>query len=80
VIGLPTALIPTALIFLLPGSLITPGCRRIGVDDPHCLAYHQAMGMNELHFGIFVLLAFLLSYRDWRPDRDLRQLWRQCIT
>jgi methyl-accepting chemotaxis protein len=31
------------------------------------LHIHQAMGMTELHFGIFVLLAFLLSYRDWRP-------------
>jgi methyl-accepting chemotaxis protein len=23
--------------------------------------------MIELHFGIFVCLAFLLCYRDWRP-------------
>jgi methyl-accepting chemotaxis protein len=31
------------------------------------LNIHQAYGMIELHFGIFVLLAFLLCYRDWRP-------------
>jgi len=29
------------------------------------LHIHQAAGINELHFGIFVLLAFLLCYRDW---------------
>ena len=31
------------------------------------LNIHQAYGMIELHFGIFVCLAFLLCYRDWRP-------------
>ncbi len=28
---------------------------------------HEGRGMIELHFAIFVLLAFLLVYRDWRP-------------
>ena len=26
-----------------------------------------ARGLTELHFGVFVFLAFLLVYRDWRP-------------
>ena len=26
-----------------------------------------AAGLTELHFGVFVFLAFLLVYRDWRP-------------
>jgi methyl-accepting chemotaxis protein len=30
------------------------------------LNIHQAYGMTELHFGIFVLLAFLVFYQDWR--------------
>ena len=67
VIGLPTALIPTALIFLLPGTLITRAVVASALMVLTALHIHQAMGMNELHFGIFVLLAFLLSYRDWRP-------------
>ena len=29
------------------------------------LHIHQAAGTSELHFGIFVLLAFLLVYRSW---------------
>jgi methyl-accepting chemotaxis protein len=28
---------------------------------------HEGGGMLELHFAIFVLLAFLILYRDWRP-------------
>lgn len=30
------------------------------------LQIHQAQGMVELHFGVFVFLAILLVYRDWR--------------
>ena len=26
-----------------------------------------ALGMTEFHFGVFVTLAVLLTYRDWRP-------------
>ncbi|WP_326543484.1 methyl-accepting chemotaxis protein [Pseudorhodoferax sp.] len=26
-----------------------------------------SMGMPEMHFAVFVYLAFLLAYRDWRP-------------
>ena len=67
VIGLPTALIPTALIFMAPGSLATRAVIATALMVFSALHIHQAMGMTELHFGIFVLLAFLLSYRDWRP-------------
>lgn len=31
------------------------------------LHIHFAMGMLEFHFGVFVTLALLLMYRDWRP-------------
>lgn len=31
------------------------------------LHIHQAHGMIEMHFGVFVLLAVLLYYRDWLP-------------
>ncbi|MEK8081464.1 methyl-accepting chemotaxis protein [Pseudomonas sp. XK-1] len=31
------------------------------------LHINQAGGMLEMHFGIFVLLAFLVYYRDWLP-------------
>ena len=65
-IGLPLTLIPTALIVWLPGQLIT----RLAVTTSFmlfcALHIHQSMGTIELHFGIFVLLAVLLCYRDAR--------------
>ncbi|CDM24786.1 methyl-accepting chemotaxis protein [Castellaniella defragrans 65Phen] len=65
-IGLPLALIPTALIFWQPGQLVT----RLAVATAFmlfcALHIHQSLGTIELHFGIFVLLAVLLCYRDMR--------------
>lgn len=64
-VGLPAALIPTAFAVLAPGSRVTR-CVVAAALMVFCgLHIHQAAGMNELHFGIFVLLAFLLCYRDW---------------
>jgi len=64
-IGLPTALIPAALIFTAPGSVFTRAVVAAALVVFAALHIHQAGGMTEFHFGIFVLLAFLLIYRDW---------------
>lgn len=62
--GLLFALVPTALILAMPGSRAS----RLSVAASFmlfcALHIHQAMGVTELHFGIFVLLAVLLCYRD----------------
>lgn len=65
-IGLPLAVIPTILIFTKPGQLITRSIVAISLMAFMGLHIHQANGMTELHFGIFVLLAILLSYTDWK--------------
>lgn len=65
-VGLPTAAIPTAFIFLKPGSFLTRSLVATALMVFTALHIHQAAGMPELHFGVFVFLAFLLSYRDWR--------------
>ncbi len=66
VVGLLCALIPTLLIAMQPQALTT----RLAVGAAlmiFCgLHIHQAAGMAEIHFGIFVLMAFLLFYEDWR--------------
>jgi methyl-accepting chemotaxis protein len=64
-IGLPAVLAPMALMHFYPGQ--RPARLAVGVAFMvFCaLHIHQAGGQNELHFGIFVLLAFLLCYRDW---------------
>jgi len=63
--GLPLALIPTALILWLPGRKFTRMTVAVAFMLFCALHIHQAMGTIELHFGIFVLLAVLLCYRDW---------------
>lgn len=67
VIGLPAAAIPTALFFLVKGTLITRSAVAAAFMIFSALTIHQGQGMIELHFIIFVLLAFLLQYRDWIP-------------
>lgn len=64
-IGLPTALIPTALVRIAGGTAITRRTVAASLMIFSALHIHQAAGMTEVHFGIFVLLAFLLCYRDW---------------
>ncbi|MBD3670209.1 MAG: methyl-accepting chemotaxis protein [Gammaproteobacteria bacterium] len=66
-IGLPAALVPTLLKFIAPGARITRVSVGIAFMVFSALLIHQAHGMLEMHFGIFVLLAFLLYYRDWLP-------------
>lgn len=66
-IGLPAAAIPSLLAYAFPGSLATRLVVAAMLMVFCALNIHQAYGMIELHFGIFVCLAFLLCYRDWRP-------------
>ena len=65
VIGLPATIIPTAMVFGSPGSWMTRLSIVAGCMVLTALHIHQAAGMTELHFGIFVLLAIFLVYRDW---------------
>jgi methyl-accepting chemotaxis protein len=66
-IAVPMALFVTALTLGAPGSLLTRLSIAVAFMVFSALNIHQAGGMIEVHFGIFVLLAFLLCYRDWRP-------------
>lgn len=65
VVGTPTALIPTVLIVYAAGQRITRYVVAVALMVFCALHIQQAAGAAELHFGIFVLLAFLLCYRDW---------------
>src|ERR1700761_2628018 len=66
-IGLPAALIPAWLVASNSGALVTRCAIAASLVIFTALQIHQAHGMIELHFGFFVLLAFLLFYRDWIP-------------
>ncbi|SEA79174.1 methyl-accepting chemotaxis protein [Alkalimonas amylolytica] len=64
-IGVPAVIIP----FWLQQSLGDHALARIsyGISFMLFCALHiqQSMGMTEVHFGIFVLLAILIAFRDW---------------
>jgi len=65
-VGAPLALLPTALILTIPARLVTRMSVAVALMLFCALHIHQAHGRTELHFGIFVLLAFLVCYQDWR--------------
>jgi methyl-accepting chemotaxis protein len=67
-VGLPAVALPTMLYLKAPGEIFTRCASSAALMVFAALNIHQADGMNELHFGIFVYLAFLLAYRDWRPS------------
>src|ERR1700675_2136767 len=66
-IGLPAALVPAWLVWVRSGALVTRCAIAASLMIFAALQIHQAHGMIEMHFIIFVLLAFLLFYRDWIP-------------
>ena len=66
-IGVPTAGICAAQVLLNNGALSTRLTIAAAFMVLSGLTIHQAHGMIEMHFSIFVLLALLLYYRDWIP-------------
>ena len=66
-IGLPAAFVPALLAWIRPGALVTRCVIAASLMIFAALQIQQSHGMIELHFSIFVMLAFLLLYRDWIP-------------
>ena len=66
-IGVPAAGMVAWLVALQPGALVTRCAIAAALMIFTALHIHQVHGMIEMHFGVFVLLAFLLFYRDWVP-------------
>jgi methyl-accepting chemotaxis protein len=66
-IGVPTAGVVAWLVASRPGELVTRCTIAAALMIFTALHVQQVHGMIEMHFGFFVLLAFLLFYRDWVP-------------
>ena len=66
-IGLPTLAVCAWLVTAHGGELVTRCAMAAGLMIFAALQVHQVHGMIEMHFAFFVLLAFLLYYRDWVP-------------
>ncbi|MGB0663946.1 MAG: methyl-accepting chemotaxis protein [Pontibacterium sp.] len=67
IIGGGTLAATAAISQLMPGALVVRLAHGVGFMVFSALFIHQSGGMLEFHFTIFVLLAFLLYYRDWKP-------------
>lgn len=64
VVGLPSLLVPLALHKLLGDHLLARSSYGVSFMLFAALHIHQAQGLTEIHFGIFVLLAILFAFRD----------------
>ena len=65
-IGAPVSLGIFWLTRVRSGETITRLAVAVAFMVYSAIFIHQSHGMQELHFHVFVSLAFLLSYRDWR--------------
>lgn len=66
-IGGATCVALTVLGHLIPGERLLRCLMGVAFMVMAALQINLAHGVVEFHFGIFVLLAFLLYYRDWLP-------------
>jgi len=66
-VGLPLALVGSFAALGAPGTLATRLVLSAALMASVALHIQLARGLTEMHFGVFVTLAFLLAYRDWRP-------------
>lgn len=58
--------VPVYLGLSQPHSVLTKHALAIGTQLMASLHIQQTLGMTEMHFQVFVLLAFLSVYRDWK--------------
>ena len=66
-IGIPAWAVSAWLVRAFGGALVTRCAIGAALMVFATLLIHQSRGMIEAHFAIFVLIAFLLFYRDWIP-------------
>ena len=65
-LGIPILIFPLALSITNPSSAFSRYAIAVAVQLFTALHIQQAFGMTELHFEVFVVLAFLGYFRDWK--------------
>ncbi|MDP1664786.1 MAG: methyl-accepting chemotaxis protein [Methylobacter sp.] len=66
-VGIPAIVIPFFIWRSMPGMLISRLAMASAFVILIAIQIQVSHGLIEMHFGLFVVLAFLLAYRDWRP-------------
>jgi len=65
-LGLLVIAVPIVLGLTQPASALSRHAVAIATQLMTALHIQQTMGMTEMHFQVFVMLAFLVYFRDWR--------------
>ena len=66
-VGIPALVMPFFIWRSMPGTLISRLTMASAFVIQIAIQIQASHGLIEMHFGLFVVLAFLLAYRDWRP-------------
>ncbi len=66
VVGLPTLAIGIYFTMKMPDEALTRHVVALAIIVFACLHIHQMNGLIEVHFELFIGLALLIMYRDWR--------------
>lgn len=65
-IGIPIIAVPLFFSFQQPYAVLSRHVIAIATQIMTALHIQQAYGMTEMHFEVFVVLAFLIFFRDWK--------------
>ena len=65
-IGLPAMLVPVWLMVSAPNATLTKHAAALAAMVFACLHIHQMNGLIEIHFEIFILMAILIIFSDWK--------------
>lgn len=65
-VGLPIVVLPIWLGISAPYNPVSRHAVGIATQLMTALHIQQSFGMTEVHFEVFVMLAFLFFFRDWR--------------
>ena len=66
-VTLPSLALAGAQVMLAPGTRLSRITMSLVLMALVAAMIQQAHGLVEMHFGVFVVLALLLYYRDWLP-------------
>jgi len=65
-IGLPAMAFPLWMMSTAPNAALTKHTSALAAMIFSCLHIHQLNGLIEVHFEIFILMAILIIFRDWK--------------
>ena len=66
VIGIPALLVPLWLMNTAPDAALTKHASALSAMIFAALHIHQMNGLIEVHFEIFMLMAILIIFKDWK--------------